>query len=321
MMLANPLNTEQDFNRLDPNDFQAEWKWDGIRVQAVFDESNKQLYSRTGDDISRAFPDIVGELNGKAVLDGELLVGENFKALPFNQLQQRLNRKSPTKMHLKNYPAFIRVYDMLFYNEDDIRDLPLKIRRQKLEDWMKQVKNSRLDISEILDFDSWSRLAELRTEKADTLGHEGVMIKDLQSKYSPGRPKGPWFKWKRDPKFLDGVMMYAQRGHGRRSSFYSDYTFGIWRGNELVPIGKAYSGFTDEELVMLDKWVRGNTLNRFGPVREVRKELVVELAFDSAHASSRHKSGIALRFPRINRIRWDKPAQEADTTETITSIM
>jgi DNA ligase-1 len=321
MMLANPLNIEQDFDRLDPNDFQAEWKWDGIRVQAVFDESNKQLYSRTGDDISRAFPDIVGELNGKAVLDGELLVGENFKALPFNQLQQRLNRKSPTKMHLKNYPAFIRVYDMLFYNEDDIRDLPLKIRRQKLEDWMKQVKNSRLDISEILDFDSWSRLAELRTEKADTLGHEGVMIKDLQSKYSPGRPKGPWFKWKRDPKFLDGVMMYAQRGHGRRSSFYSDYTFGIWRGNELVPIGKAYSGFTDEELVMLDKWVRGNTLNRFGPVREVRKELVVELAFDSAHASSRHKSGIALRFPRINRIRWDKPAQEADTTETITSIM
>ena len=224
-------------------------------------------------------------------------------------------------MHLKNYPAFIRVYDMLFYNDDDIRDLPLKIRRQKLEDWMKRIKNNRLDISEILDFDSWSRLAELRTEKADTLGHEGVMIKDLQSKYSPGRPKGPWFKWKRDPKFLDGVMMYAQRGHGRRSSFYSDYTFGIWRGNELVPVGKAYSGFTDEELVMLDKWVRGNTLNRFGPVREVRKELVVELAFDSAHASSRHKSGIALRFPRINRIRWDKPAQEADTTETITSIM
>tara|TARA_X000000950_G_scaffold286993_1_gene397597 strand:+ start:39 stop:1004 length:966 start_codon:yes stop_codon:yes gene_type:complete len=321
MMLANPLNIEQDFNRLDPNDFQAEWKWDGIRVQAVFDESGKQLYSRTGDDISRAFPDIVGELNGKAVLDGELLVGDNFKALPFNQLQQRLNRKSPTKTHLKDYPAFIRVYDMLFYNDDDVRDLPLKIRRQKLEDWMKRVKNSRLDISEILDFDSWSRLAELRTEKADTLGHEGVMIKDLQSKYSPGRPKGPWFKWKRDPKFLDGVMMYAQRGHGRRSSFYSDYTFGIWRGNELVPVGKAYSGFTDEELVMLDKWVRGNTLNRFGPVREVRKELVVELAFDSAHASSRHKSGIALRFPRINRIRWDKPAQEADTTETITSIM
>ena len=210
---------------------------------------------------------------------------------------------------------------MLFYNDADIRDLPLKIRRQKLEDWMKRVKNSRLDISEILDFDSWSRLAELRTEKADTLGHEGVMIKDLQSRYSAGRPKGPWFKWKRDPKFLDGVMMYAQRGHGRRSSFYSDYTFGIWRGNELVPVGKAYSGFTDEELVMLDKWVRGNTLNRFGPVREVRKELVVELAFDSAHASSRHKSGIALRFPRINRIRWDKPAQEADTTETITSIM
>tara|TARA_Y100000589_G_scaffold302895_1_gene314808 strand:- start:133 stop:1704 length:1572 start_codon:yes stop_codon:yes gene_type:complete len=321
MMLANPLNTEKDFDRLDPNDFQAEWKWDGIRVQAVFDESSKRLFSRTGDDISRAFPDIVGELNGKAVLDGELLVGDNFKALPFNHLQQRLNRKSPTKIHLKNYPAFIRVYDMLFYNDDDIRDLPLQVRRQKLEDWMERVRNSRLDISEILVFDNWNRLAELRTEKADTLGHEGVMIKDLQSKYSAGRPKGPWFKWKRDPKFLDGVMMYAQRGHGRRSSFYSDYTFGIWQGNELVPVGKAYSGFTDEELVMLDKWVRGNTLNRFGPVREVRKELVVELAFDSAHESSRHKSGVALRFPRINRIRWDKPAQEADTIETIWSII
>ena len=147
------------------------------------------------------------------------------------------------------------------------------------------------------------------------------MIKNLQSKYSAGRPKGLWFKWKRDPKYVDGVMMYAQRGHGRRSSFYSDYTFGIWRGNELVPVGKAYSGFTDEELLALDKWVRANTLNRFGPVREVKKELVVELAFDSAHESTRHKSGVALRFPRVHRIRWDKPAQEADTIETIQSII
>ena len=321
MMLAHPINIEQDFERLDPNNYQAEWKWDGIRVQAVFDDSNKRLFSRTGDDISRAFPDIVSELNGRAVLDGELLVGKNFTALPFNKLQQRLNRKSPAKAHLDAYPAFIRVYDMLFCNNEDIRDLPLQSRRQKLEGWLGRTRNSRLDISEILSFDSWDSLAELRTEKAETLGHEGVMIKNLQSKYSAGRPKGLWFKWKRDPKYVDGVMMYAQRGHGRRSSFYSDYTFGIWRGNELVPVGKAYSGFTDEELLALDKWVRANTLNRFGPVREVKKELVVELAFDSAHESTRHKSGVALRFPRVHRIRWDKPAQEADTIETIQSII
>jgi len=161
----------------------------------------------------------------------------------------------------------------------------------------------------------------MRRMGAETHGHEGLMIKQLQSLYVAGRPKGPWFKWKRDPRLIDTVMMYAQRGHGRRSSFYSDYTFGIWRGNEIVPVGKAYSGFTDGELRDLDKWVRGNTVNRFGPVREVEKDLVVELAFDSAHESPRHKSGIALRFPRVSRIRWDKPASEADTIETVRKLI
>jgi DNA ligase-1 len=172
-----------------------------------------------------------------------------------------------------------------------------------------------MNLSEVLSFSDWTELAEMRRRGAAEQGHEGVMLKLRSSPYVPGRPKGLWFKWKREPNVVDAVLMYAQRGHGKRSSFYSDYTFGVWKGNEIVPIGKAYFGFTDEELKQLDKWVRNNTLQAFGPVREVRKELVFEVAFDSAQLSSRHKSGVALRFPRINRIRWDKPAAEAATLD------
>ena len=321
MMLANPIDEDRDFDRLSPADYQAEWKWDGIRVQLVMDGDGGRLFSRTGDDISAAFPDLAGALRGQAVLDGELLVGHDFDPMSFNHLQQRLNRKTPAKTHLRDYPAFVRVYDMLFDGEDDIRDMPLVDRRARLEAWMATHAGGRLDLSDILPFRDWDHLAELRREAAETLGHEGLMIKQRSSPYLAGRPKGPWFKWKRDPRLIDTVMMYAQRGHGRRSSFYSDYTFGIWRGNEIVPVGKAYSGFTDEELRDLDKWVRANTVNRFGPVREVEKRLVIELAFDSAHESPRHKSGIALRFPRINRIRWDKPADEADTIDTVKALI
>ena len=321
MMLANPIDETRDFDRLAPGDYQAEWKWDGIRVQLVIDGDSSRIFSRTGDDISAAFPDLAASLGGQAVLDGELLVGHDFEPLAFNCLQQRLNRKTPAKSHLKDFPAFVRVYDMLFDGGTDLRDLPLTARRSRLESWMSAHAGSRLDLSGVLDFGSWDDLATLRTEGAAVHGHEGLMIKQRDSLYVAGRPKGPWFKWKRDPRLIDTVMMYAQRGHGRRSSFYSDYTFGIWRGNEIVPVGKAYSGFTDEELRELDKWVRAHTTNRFGPVREVEKRLVVELAFDSAHDSPRHKSGIALRFPRISRIRWDKPAAEADTIETVRNLV
>ena len=321
MMLANPIDETRDFERLVPGDYQAEWKWDGIRVQLVIDGDTSRVFSRTGDDISAAFPDLSDALGGHAVLDGELLVGQDFSPLAFNCLQQRLNRKTPAKSHLKDYPAFVRVYDMLFDGEDDLRDLPLSVRRARLEHWMAHHAGTRLDLSDVLAFDNWNDLAGLRAEGAASHGHEGLMIKQRESLYVAGRPKGPWFKWKRDPRLIDTVMMYAQRGHGRRSSFYSDYTFGIWRGNEIVPVGKAYSGFTDEELRALDRWVRAHTTNRFGPVREVEKQLVVELAFDSAHHSPRHKSGIALRFPRINRIRWDKPAGEADTIETVRALV
>jgi DNA ligase-1 len=254
-------------------------------------------------------------VQGLAVLDGELLVGRDFEAASFNDLQQRLNKKVASARHLKESPAFIRVYDMLFEGQDDIRRLSWTERRARLEAWFTANPQTRLDLSEVLPFRDWEDLAAQRRQGADEHGHEGVMIKLRSSPYVPGRPKGYWFKWKRDPNVVDAVLMYAQRGHGKRSSFYSDYTFGVWKGNEIVPIGKAYFGFTDEELKLLDKWIRANTLQAFGPVREVRKELVFEVAFDSAQESTRHKSGVALRFPRISRIRWDKPAREAATLD------
>lgn len=260
-------------------------------------------------------------MNGTGVLDGELLAGRDFAPMNFNALQQRLNRKTLSAKLLTDYPAFIRLYDILFDGDEDVRSLPLVERRKRLEGWLQRNQNTYLDISGILPIPSWAELGEVRNKGAEEEGHEGVMLKRKDSIYQAGRPKGPWFKWKRDPRLIDAIMMYAQRGHGKRSSFYSDYTFGVWKGNEIVPVGKAYSGFTDEELLKLDKWVRGNTINRFGPVREVKKELVFEVAFDSAQESTRHRSGVALRFPRINRIRWDKPAQEADTLENVSAFV
>jgi DNA ligase-1 len=314
-MLSNPIDADKDFPALDPADFAAEWKWDGIRVQLILGRGAASLFSRTGDDIAAAFPDLVDNVFGEAVLDGELLVGRDFEPSGFNDLQQRLNRKLASPKLMESHPAFVRVYDMLFDGRADIRPLPWQARRARLEAWFAGHRQPRLDLSEVLGFDDWAALAELRRRGAAEHGHEGVMLKLRTAPYVPGRPKGLWFKWKRDPNVVDAVLMYAQRGHGKRSSFYSDYTFGVWSGNEIVPIGKAYFGFTDEELKQLDKWVRTNTVHSFGPVREVRKELVFEVAFDSAQRSSRHKSGVALRFPRINRIRWDKPAGEAATLD------
>lgn len=313
MMLSHPIDEEKDFSECSPADFSAEWKWDGIRVQLGFNHEHQHVYSRTGDDISGAFPDLVESLEGNAVLDGELLVGHGGEALPFNDLQQRLNRKRVVKKHLVEYPAFVRVYDVLFLNGEDLRALSWEERRQRLEKWMKQHPQSRLHLSKVLPFNSWEELKNLREKGVDEEGHEGLMLKNRSSPYLMGRKKGHWYKWKRDPRVVDAVMMYAQRGHGRRSSYYSDFTFGVWKDEtqtELVPIGKAYSGFTDEEMRELDKWVLKNTLKRFGPVSEVEREIVFEVAFDSAHKSNRHKSGIALRFPRIHRIRWDKPIHE-----------
>lgn len=321
MMLSNPIDEAKDFANMKPDDYQAEWKWDGIRVQLVLGDEEKRIYTRTGDDITKSFPDLADTLNGTGVLDGELLVGTDFTPMSFNSLQQRLNRKSVSLKLMGEYPSFVHLYDILFDGDDDIRALPLSERRKRLEGWVDRTANTRLDTSGIIPYENWDELAKIRLQGAEEEGHEGIMLKRKDSPYIAGRPKGPWYKWKRDPRLIDAVLMYAQRGHGKRSSFYSDYTFGVWSGNEIVPVGKAYSGFTDEELVKLDKWVRANTVNRFGPVREVKKELVFEVAFDAAQESARHRSGVALRFPRINRLRWDKPAQEADTLENVRMLI
>jgi DNA ligase-1 len=319
LMLANPLD-EADLAALDPAAYFAEWKWDGIRVQLSCRGGERRIYSRTGDEVSGAFPDLAAVLPDAAILDGELLTGEFDAVGPFNDLQQRLNRKLVTAKMLQQYPAFVRLYDALWLEGEDLRPLPLRERRQKLEEWYRRAPRPRLDLSPVLPFASWEELGELRGGARER-GIEGLMLKRADAAYLAGRPKGPWFKWKRGALTLDCVVMYAQRGHGKRSSFYSDYTFGAWRGDELVPVGKAYSGFTDEELLQLDRWIRHHTTKRFGPVREVEPGLVLEVAFDSVHRSTRHKSGLAMRFPRVHRIRWDKPPAEADRVETLAALV
>ena len=318
LMLANPLE-EGELDALDPSDFLAEWKWDGIRVQLSC-RGGRRLYSRTGDEVTGAFPDVAAVLPDGVILDGEMLAGTPDEVASFNDLQQRLNRKQVTAQMLRDHPAFVRLYDALWIAGEDLRPLPLVVRRQRLESWYRAGPRPLLDLSPLILFGSWDELAGLRAG-ARANGIEGLMLKRARSPYLAGRPKGPWFKWKRGALTLDCVLMYAQRGHGKRSSFYSDYTFGTWREAELVPVGKAYSGFTDEELGLLDRWVRGHTVAKFGPVREVEKALVLEVAFDSVYRSTRHKSGVAMRFPRIHRIRWDKPAAEADHLEALEALI
>ncbi len=338
-MLAHGL-MEKDFDSLDPDDFLAEWKWDGIRVQAVAytDEQGKRksrLYSRTGEDLSSAFPDLHEALPFDGAIDGELLIFSNDKVQNFNILQQRLNRKAASTSLMSEHPAHIRVYDLLALGSEDLRDTPLVSRRARLEAVMAMHNSTRLSLSTLIQFQTWQDLREARANPAgagaadDADAVEGCMIKRKDSPYLPGRPKGYWFKWKRDPYVVDAVMMYAQRGHGKRSSFYSDFTFGVWRdapeGAELVPVGKAYFGFTDDELAELDRFVRRNTIDRHGPVRVVTATsetgLVLEVAFEGLNSSTRHKSGVAMRFPRISRIRWDKLPRDADTLSMLKAFL
>ncbi len=319
-MLAHPLEGET----LDLADYAAEWKWDGIRIQLVHVADQTRLYSRTGDDITGSFPDIAEAFATHATLDGELLVrgaAQMGEAASFNALQQRLGRKAPPAKTLAEFPAFVRLYDALSIGADDLRALPWSARRARLEALVPQLDASRFDISAIVEAADFDALLALRDGARDA-AIEGLMLKRRDSPYVAGRRTGLWYKWKRAALTCDCVMMYAQRGHGKRSSYYSDYTFGCWtEDGELLPVGKAYSGFTDAELMFLDKWVRSHTTARFGPVREVAKELVLEVAFDSIHLSKRHKSGLAMRFPRIARIRNDKPAHEADTIATLLKLV
>jgi DNA ligase-1 len=331
-MLSHPIE-EADRQRIDLEEMAFEWKWDGIRVQAVREDDIRRLYSRTGDDISATFPDVIAKLTRNVALDGELLVHdpaqtEKLAVRPFNDLQQRLNRKTVSKKMLGTHPAFIRVYDLLWIDDEDIRPLPFRERRRRLEALHAAGDLPGFDLSPMVEVEGWDQLAALRATPPDD-AIEGLMLKRWAAPYVPGRPKGEWWKWKREPRLVDAVLMYAQRGHGKRSSFYSDYTFGVWHEKdgvrELVPVGKAYHGFTDQELRKIDKYVRDHTIDRFGPVRSVRASeeegLVFEVAFEGLNQSTRHKSGIAMRFPRINRLRWDKPPREADELETLKAML
>ncbi|PZO68174.1 MAG: ATP-dependent DNA ligase [Paracoccus denitrificans] len=317
VMLSTPVDLDE-LQAFDPTEYLAEWKWDGIRVQAVSDQGVRRIYTRTGEDISGAFPDLLDELNFDGAVDGELLVRRQGDVATFNDLQQRLNRKTVTAAMMASHPAGLRVYDLMLWQGQDLRGLPLMERRKVLES--ADFGSDRIDVSELLTFQTWDDLAALRADPPAAV-IEGVMIKRRDSAYVGGRPRGPWFKWKRDPHVVDAVMMYAQRGHGKRSGFYSDFTFGLWSGDTLVPVGKAYFGFTDEELRELDRFVRNNTTDRFGPVRAVAPKLVVEVAFEGINRSTRHKSGVAMRFPRVSRIRWDKPAEEADHLPTLEAMI
>ena len=321
-MLAHPLED----GTVDLADYAAEWKWDGIRVQLVHAEGATRLYSRAGDDITGSFPDVAAAFGREGVLDGELLVrgdaqgaavDEGSGAASFNALQQRLGRKVVSARMQADYPAFVRLYDILLDGAEDLRALPWSARRPRLEAFTARLDPDRFDVSSLIEAPDFAALEEIRAGARDA-AIEGVMLKRRDSPYVAGRRAGLWYKWKRDPLTADCVMMYAQRGSGKRASFYSDYTFGCWTAEgELLPVGKAYSGFTDEELKWLDRFVRNHTVQRFGPVREVEKTLVLEVAFDSIHLSKRHKSGLAMRFPRIARIRRDKPAAEADLIATL----
>jgi DNA ligase-1 len=361
VMLAHAIE-DGDFANLDAADFIAEWKWDGIRVQAVSGHDERghviaRLYSRTGEDITKSFPDLLPSLrlqdssdlkhddsrkplhtfrhHASFAIDGELLVLRDGRVQSFNVLQQRLNRKVVSPKLIKDYPIHLRAYDLLGEGDTDLRTLPFVERRARLEAFVTKLDDPRIDLSPTIPFDSWDALTSARADPAsagageDAEAVEGVMLKRRDAPYLPGRPKGQWWKWKRDPHLVDAVLMYAQRGHGKRSSYYSDYTFGVWTsgedGEQLVPVGKAYFGFTDEELLQIDRFVRRNTTEKFGPVRHVVHEpdqgLVLEVAFEGLQRSPRHKSGVAMRFPRINRLRWDKPPREADRLETLERML
>ena len=338
-MLAHAIE-DTDFPALDPSHYMAEWKWDGTRVQAVTGrnesgETVTRLYSRTGEDISKSFPDLASALRLSGAIDGELLIMREGRVQSFNALQQRLNRKAVTPKLMAEFPAHLRAYDLLLDGGEDLREQPFAERRARLEKFITQLGDPRVDLSPLVPFSSWEQLAAARANPAsagagdDAAAVEGIMLKRRDARYLPGRPKGQWWKWKRDPFTIDAVLMYAQRGHGKRSSYYSDYTFGAWTSEDgeevLVPVGKAYFGFTDEELLQIDRFVRRNTIERFGPVREVvhdrDKGLVLEVAFEGLQRSTRHRSGVAMRFPRISRLRWDKPPGEADRLEVLEKML
>ncbi|MGK0639774.1 ATP-dependent DNA ligase [Schleiferia thermophila] len=298
-----------------------EYKWDGIRGQLIMNNQKVALWSRGEELITDAFPEFLTQLENKcipdAVLDGEIIPIDNQgNPAPFHSLQPRLGRKKPSKKILSQYPVKFRAYDLIEYNGEDLRLKPLIERKNKLNNLVAQLNVNIIDVSALLRCNSWEEADELRA-RANEMGSEGLMVKKKESIYHTGRKKGDWYKWKIDPQTIDAVLVYAQRGNGRRANLYTDYTFALWKGEELVPFTKAYSGLTDDEIRLVDRFIRQNTLERFGPVRRVKPELVFEIAFEGIQPSKRHKAGIALRFPRIKRWRTDKKIEQADHLDTL----
>lgn len=345
--LAYPLEKAPEETLGDVQEWQAEWKWDGIRSQLIRRGRQSFIWSRGEELISERFPELIEDsllLPDGTVIDGEILPWKEANVLPFAQLQLRIGRKTLTKKILTDVPVILMVYDLLELDGVDIRSRPLAERRALLVRLLQGITGNntsseqlkivdaapvipacqrlseRLRISPTVDVDSWPQLSEAR-ENSRSLNVEGLMLKRLSSPYKVGRQRGDWWKWKVNPFTMDAVLIYAQRGSGKRASLYTDYTFGVWDKGNLVPIAKAYSGLTDDEIRQVDLFVRQNTIEKFGPVRTVKPQLVFELAFEGIQKSSRHKCGIAVRFPRMLRWRTDKPAEEADTLENLAALL
>lgn len=309
----------------EPGDWQAEWKWDGIRGQMIRRNGQLFIWSRGEELITDKFPELSALLSflpDGVAIDGEILTydQENDRPLPFQALQTRIGRKNVTKKQLQEAPVIFHSYDLLEWQSEDIRLLPLRDRRALLEKLVASVHQPALKISPVISYADWAQLAALR-EQSRNNGSEGLMLKKLSSAYLVGRRRGDWWKWKIDPYTVDAVMVYAQKGHGRRSNLYTDYTFAVRNGDQLVPFAKAYSGLTDKEIAEVDNWVKRNAIEKFGPVRTVKPELVFEIAFEGIAVSNRHKSGVALRFPRIHRWRKDKPVEEINTLDDLKQLL
>ena len=323
--LANPLSAPVE--SLGARDrWAAEWKWDGIRAQIICRAGEVHVWTRGEELVTERFPEVVEILRALpagCVLDGELVAWRDGRVAPFALLQQRIGRRSLSAALLERAPVAFIAYDLLEQDGTDLRAQPFSERRGRLEPLLESVAGDSLSISPLIEADSWQALATQRLQARER-GVEGLMVKRLDSAYGVGRtrssPLGEWWKWKLDPLSVDAVLIYAQRGHGRRASLYTDYTFALWQENALVPFAKAYSGLTDAEIAEVDAFIRQHTVEKFGPVRSVTPRLVCEIGFEGIAASTRHKSGVAVRFPRILRLRRDKPIEQADTLAHLRSL-
>ena len=307
----------------EPADWQAEWKWDGIRGQMIKRNNELFVWSRGEELMTDKFPEyfiLKDLLPDGIVIDGEIIPAVDGKPLPFSVLQTRIGRKNIGKKQLLDAPICFFAYDLLEYNGEDIRNLTMQERREILEKIILPIRNRSIQISEIIHFDSWKQLEETRAHSRE-MNSEGIMLKRKNSDYKVGRKRGDWWKWKIDPLTIDCVMVYAQKGSGRRSNLYTDYTFAVKDGDQLVTFTKAYSGLTDKEFAQVDNFVKRNSIEKFGPVRTVKPELVFEIAFEGIAASNRHKSGVALRFPRMSRWRKDKTVDEINTIEDLKAML